>query len=388
MTHNKHDKYRERIAEQAADWFACMQDPEHSEADRAAFAQWLQASKLHVEEYLQADALWGDMRELGPDPEIEQLIDLARADSEDENIVSLFHPSAHRQQSSVSDQQSSAPAGNETGSSRDSIYPKSKSSPVWFAAAASVLVAVLAINWFNGQGPEVYQTAVGEQASFTLEDGSTLSLNTRTRVEVSYSVEARDISITSGEALFDVSKDPNRPFRVKANETIVQAVGTSFNVRRRNKNVSVTVAEGIVEVKSALSSKPLKSADESGDLIPLSQVVRLVQGQQAKIDSRSKLIAVSPANLDSALAWQERRLIFEGSPLSDVVEDFNLYNHTKLMIADPDLETLKISGSFKAKNWQSFIKYLEASHIASVTKDTNGRQVVIQKLEAEKVKGT
>ncbi|HYG28420.1 MAG TPA: FecR domain-containing protein, partial [Caulobacteraceae bacterium] len=92
-------------------------------------------------------------------------------------------------------------------------------------------------------------TALGERRVVALEDGSRVELNTDSRIEVAYAEDQRRIVLLKGEALFEVAKDPSRPFVVMANGAEVRAIGTAFNIRLREKLVELTVTEGVVSVK-------------------------------------------------------------------------------------------------------------------------------------------
>jgi transmembrane sensor len=368
MTRDQRNDHRERIVEEAAQWFTCMQDPTHSTEDRAAFESWLCASQTHVKEYLQTAALWDDCMDLGPDPDVESLIERFREDCGDESVIALF-PEALSPSAKTTKQQG-------VGLART----RYKRFYIAVGTAASIILTVLIFSWFSQDKTLVYETAAAEHKEIFLADGSSVTLNARTKIEVSFNKGSRDLFIAKGEAFFDVAKDAHRPFRVKANKSVIQAVGTQFNVRRRQKNIAVTVVEGIVEIKppSSASSEPLS---DSAGALGAADTVRLMQGQRAKINIRTNEVALSDVNPKSALAWVDNRLVFESSPMSDVVEDFNLHNTVKLMIVDTDLEQSLISGSFEANNWQSFVKYLEASETIRVTVNTERRRVFIRQIE-------
>lgn len=348
MKRQSQHEYRERIASEAAEWFALMQDPEHSMEDKADFAEWLKASKVHVHEYLETMALWSDFTELGPDQDIDAVISLANR--EGENIVPLF---------GLAD----TPAVEVKRFSRKAA---------WYPIAASLAgIAVALLLLFPSTEPVNYRTAVGEQGSYQLPDGSTAILNAKSEIEVRYNSRYRDILLVSGEVLLDVAKKPDHPFRVITGDAVVQVLGTRFNVRHRHIDTTVTVVDGAVQVQPAELSVGVKP-------------VIITAGQQANVDTRTYSIAVAEVDANDVMAWRERRLVFDSKPLSAVIDEFNLYNHPPLLIADPGLETLKVSGAFNVDDWQSFVLYLEAMNLATVRKDQNGRVTLWQKRESVK----
>src|SRR3984957_3986026 len=122
----------------------------------------------------------------------------------------------------------------------------------WAALAAGVLVAAVgALFWYAHPGFHEFETATGEQRTFELEDGSVVSLNTHSRVAVRLAAHAREVRLLRGEALFHVAHDPSRPFLVSTDDAVVQAVGTQFDVYRRDDGTVVAVLEGRVNVTTA-----------------------------------------------------------------------------------------------------------------------------------------
>ncbi|MEJ1960797.1 MAG: FecR domain-containing protein [Gammaproteobacteria bacterium] len=118
-----------------------------------------------------------------------------------------------------------------------------------FLAALAVLIALnQSLGFFSGW--KQYSTAVGEQRVIELQDGSTVRLNTQSRIAVRLSEHTRDIRLISGEAIFKVHHDTARPFRVHTLGAFIQAVGTEFNVYRRADRTKVAVLEGRVQISS------------------------------------------------------------------------------------------------------------------------------------------
>lgn len=337
--------YRNRIVEEAADWFARLQDTEVDARTREAFAAWLTASPEHVHEYLALTTLQLDIGDL-PEPRgVDELIRLA-SEPADSNVIAL--------RSALSPRDAAI----------DAEPVRSPRRPwLWFGLAASVLLAVfIGVTWLHpGAEPLIYSTAVGEQKSFTLADGSVVTLNAVSRLEVKYSPEYRDIQLQSGEALFDVAKNPHRPFRVLTADSVIQAVGTRFNVRHRQDDTTVTVLEGRVKVAAAATppaaGAEVRAPSGSASWTPVGA------GESAKLAGQG---VIDVASVDASLntAWRERRLVFASRPLDEVVAEFNLYNPTPLIVRDPALHQVRISGAFYANDPNSFAMFLEAAGLA------------------------
>jgi transmembrane sensor len=236
-------------------------------------------------------------------------------------------------------------------------------------AQAALAVAVVSLAFLRpwAPSPETYETGVGEQLSFPLEDGTVMTLNTRSKVELAFTGDHRDVLLLTGEALFDVTKDPQRPFRVLTGKAMISAVGTSFNVRHRRDSTVVTVVEGSIEVatrgQSATQNRKPRNA-ENGDS-HLSPVLVTI-GQQARVEGSSGRVAVIETSVAKATAWRERRLVFDSKPLSAVAEEFNLYNDATILIGDSALNSLAISGAFSANDRHSFALFLEETGLADV----------------------
>jgi len=155
-------------------------------------------------------------------------------------------------------------------------------------------------------------------------------------------------------------------------------VGTAFGVRLRQTSVEVTVTEGKVRVGSMVNG-PTASTSAPPSPEPAEQYV--VAGEQAVIPLPGagrapnappetlapKVVALPPAQIQQALAWEQRRLIFASAPLAAIVAEFNRYNERKLVIADPELAARRFGGTFEADDPDTFVQMLAASYQVDVT---------------------
>ena len=370
MSKDTSSKRIDAIAEEAAEWYVQLKDA--NARTKSEFAAWLKTSPEHVKEFLAIAALWEALPDLPSQPSVEKLIELA---TQEDNVVAL--------------------------STAESVVPKvpletahiggkSKTRRNWAGLAAATTVAAVIIGGALTLLPppedlNLYQTALGEQLSIPLPDGSLVTLNTQSILRVDYSEDYRDIRLTDGEALFDVAKNPERPFRVVTEHVVIQAVGTQFNVHHDQNDVTVTVVEGIVDVAST-------SADQFGDVANLSSLedappvisepIRLTAGQQARVQSRSGEVAVVDISVDKAIAWQERRLVFESMSLKAVIDEFNRYNDPPLMIDHVALEQLPINGVFRSNDRESFVEFLSQMQLAESHTRADGT-IVLRGLKSD-----
>jgi transmembrane sensor len=228
-----------------------------------------------------------------------------------------------------------------------------------------VSLAATLLIWVTLYRYPTYTTQIGERLSITLEDGSTIELNARSKVRIRFSKVERDVELIDGQALFEVAKDKARPFSVRSGETVVRAVGTEFDVYRKKNGTTVTVIEGRVAVLTPLApSSDVPDADSirvdsSVSLETQSPPVFVTAGEQV-IVTNQVVRAPQRADVAVATAWTQRRLVFDDSALSDVIEDFNRYNTRQLVIEDPQLNNFHVSGVYSSTDPASLIRFLRA----------------------------
>lgn len=234
------------------------------------------------------------------------------------------------------------------------------------AIAASLVIAAfstvfLAQTRQSLQQSGQYATAVGEQETILLSDGSKIILNTNSEVTVDLDSSRRSIILLKGEAHFDVAPDADRPFLVYANDGIVKAIGTAFTVHLHKSSVEVTVSEGVV----ALISRPHIAVSNDEPVTPIEDftpLAALTVGQSAIFaETVESLSRMSGEALDRKLLWRGGFIAFAGEPLSTVVADVSRYTDIIIEIDDPDLESLPIGGYFKVGEVEDMLDSLEAS---------------------------
>ena len=221
----------------------------------------------------------------------------------------------------------------------------------WVAGLAAAL-GLLAIGVHqHDDGSEYYATRKGEILRVPLQDGSAITLDSDSRVRVRYSADRRSLTLLQGEALFDVAKNRERPFVVRARETDVTAVGTSFSVsldEHRGGGVEVLVREGVVDV-----------ADTQGAVAP----ARLPANYRA-LANRSQGIRIQPLasdDLAQQLAWREGMLAFNGDTLSAAAAQFLRYSDTRIQIDDPLVGSRRIVGLYSASDPLGFARSVALS---------------------------
>ncbi len=219
----------------------------------------------------------------------------------------------------------------------------------WRGLAASIAaVAVIgllgSIAYWNIGRPDIYRTSLGERRSVTLSDGSTVALDGRSEVRVSFSKEERRLALVSGQARFDVAHEVTRAFSVVAGTERVIATGTAFNVDLLGSQVLVTLIEGHVVVVDERRS----SAATSPPPVELHSGERLAA-------SAARPPVVERVSVDKATAWQNGQLVFENEPLSLAVARVSRYAAHPIVVADERAAELRFSGVFDAGDVKAFV---------------------------------
>jgi transmembrane sensor len=227
-------------------------------------------------------------------------------------------------------------------------------------AACAVLAVAAIMLWVIHQTvppPVVYATGPAQRHTVTLHDGSRVTLNVDTELAVFIHDDVRDLVLRHGEALFDVAHDPQRPFQVSAGDGQVTALGTHFQVSNRDREVVVTLLQGSVAVDRDASDEHL----------------RLRPGQQAAFAVDNGRISTRTVDTDVASSWARGRLLFRGTPLSDVIAEVNRYADTPLRLADPSLAATPVSGTFPIGDSRSVALGLQALLPLKADTGTPGR---------------
>jgi transmembrane sensor len=328
--------------EQAAQWWVLLRDGAASAAEKREFAEWLKRSPDRVEASLRIARAHSAVSrpDVGwPTTSAEQLIREAKAAPED-TVTPLRPGAVHR---------------------KPEVARRRPFVPVAIGLAASLLVAA-GISWFSLTRTEQYQTKIGEQHSVMLADGSRVTLNTASKIEVRLRDHQRVVDLVQGEALFEVAHDVNRPFDVHVGNVVVRVVGTQFDIDRRATHTAVTVIEGKVSV---VATGPNAQA-----------IPQLTAADRVVVDSSGAGQVEHGMNPGDATAWTQRQLVFQRRPLGEIAEELNRYNVTRIEIRSPVLAEQRVTGTFRSDDVASFVAVLAGIPGVHVTLDSAGNHVV------------
>lgn len=198
----------------------------------------------------------------------------------------------------------------------------------------AVVLVVGLLSWTGYQLPERaadYRTAIGEIKTITLADGTRLTLNTASAVDIEFSDQQRRVQLRSGEVLIETAPDPapaHRPFSVATSQGTVTALGTRFTVRENTAKSHVAVLEGRVDIQ------PAQSAGTG----------QWLNAGQAADFTATHVTVPQPVNTGAA-SWAQGFLQADNLPLCDFVAELARYR-TGSLTCDPAIARLHISGAF------------------------------------------
>lgn len=234
-------------------------------------------------------------------------------------------------------------------------------------AMVAVTLTVAAFTWWKSPAetqPPVAIAPVQAADAVTLqrrlEDGSVLDLNRGAEVRVVFTPELRRVELLRGQTHFQVAKNPSRPFLVVAGDVAVRAVGTGFAVELGREAVDVIVTEGEIAVTRAPSGAAVPAAPSTE---VAAHAVRLVSGQQisvphAQSDAAAAPQAITPVEMKDRLVWRVPLLDLAGTPLARALDAFNAHGDRRLVLADPELGRLELSGVLRADNIDALLRLL------------------------------
>jgi len=319
---------RRKADEAAAAWDARLRGARASARDRAAFQAWLKQDAEHEAAHDRLQAALSLLRANARLPELSALRDEAR--------------------------------GSVRASRRRRLVLA-----VSAGLAACLLLMLAGLRTERSievaallQGDKVYVTSPDERAKVTLADGSVVTLDSDTRMLARIGGKRRDITLLAGRALFDVAKDPQRPFVVKAGNRTITALGTLFDVDVSPTELRVTLAEGVVAVRPARSG----AGPAQQILKPRQQLVATAGAAAPKLRT---------VDTDKILGWADGRVFFDNERLASAIEDMNHYSSRKITV-DPAVADLRINGMFRTDNRTGFLDALEMTLPVAVRTDSQG----------------
>jgi transmembrane sensor len=299
-----------QIEEKAAAWLLRQEEAGWSAADQSEFDAWLNESTLHRVAYYRLEYGW------------------RRAD----RIVALHVPATP---------------------SRSRSYPALSS---WRHALVALVVALtiagvcMHLLAAGTAPPRTYKTEIGERATFSLDDGTRVDLNTASLLRVSITKKSRTVWLVDGEGYFEVTHDASRPFSIHANGRLVTVLGTKFSVHNNADKLTVAVVEGRVQVDPTTAPQVIATA---GDIVT-------AQGSGVVIGHRTA------DGLAEMLSWRQGFITFDQDSLAAAAAEFNRYNRKQLVVDPRAANAIRIGGRFDAENVEAFARLLQQAYRLNV----------------------
>ena len=291
-------EFSEKVLREASDWFARLSSDDATARDHVNLADWLSARPEHQATY--------------------------------DFVTETCRLAVHVE-------------GRQGSRARRDILSISRKIAVGGAMAlAATIIGGVAILTLSQHAVKQYQTAIGEIRTLTLDDGSVVTLNGATALNVSFTAHTRDLELKSGEFFITVGKDPARPFRVHAGGRVIEDVGTAFDVDTNGRNVDVSVGEGTIVV-----SQP------AGDSITLSK------GEALTYTPEQILGAPRPVMAEEVGTWRVGILSYDQVPLEWLVADLNRQFDGGIAVPDPKLAAMQVTLTLKLHDRDATVGTLE-----------------------------
>lgn len=322
---------RAAAREVAAEWFVRLRDEALTDGEVEAFRRWHAASRDNAEAFQEVERLWMTLDHVAARPDLPLAGDRPLPLGGDRPLpLGGDRPLSRR---------GSAP--RRRGRTSDGVRRRKSPRRVLAGAslAAAVGVALLVSPLWEPSAD--YITAVGQQRSVELTDGSKLQLNSGSRVSVDYSETDRRITLHSGEVYAEVARDPDRPFVVDAGLGRATALGTSFAVERRQDSFEVIVTSNRVKV-SGLQAPPI--------------VVAAGQGLSVTEQAARPLAS---ADVATSLAWRSGRLLFETAPLGEVFRELDRYRTGRILVLDNSVVEIPVTAAFSTERIDRALETIE-----------------------------
>tara|TARA_R110002096_G_scaffold52556_22_gene137384 strand:+ start:4682 stop:5794 length:1113 start_codon:yes stop_codon:yes gene_type:complete len=231
-----------------------------------------------------------------------------------------------------------------------------------YAGALALLALVVTVPMYNTMvTPLEFTTHTAEHRRIVLDDGSSVFLGAETRILSDYSPHQRHITLSSGEAYFDVAKDPDRPFIVDINGLEVRAIGTAFNIRKSPASIMVSVVEGTIGLKS-------DDAPALTESVTAALPATLTVGEQISYAKADHKVNYAVTDTRDMLSWQSDVLFFRGETLQDVFYRLDRYTDETIILLDKDVGDLQFSGTVHRQNIDSWFDALSLAFPVNVTR--------------------
>jgi transmembrane sensor len=358
------------VLETAAQWFVRLQDADASAEAFAEWNKWLGASSEHRLAYEELENTILRLERLRHPPQLPSLAQLT-ADEYDGSApldqLGAIQPRAAR------------------------TLLRNARTALLALAAAAVLMAIGA-HWILPRvtsqptaGSMNYRTAAAQAKLIQLPEGSRVTLDADSELNVILTSDRRALTLVQGEGYFQVAKDRSRPFVVRAGPTQVTAIGTAFNIRRSANRTVVAVLEGKVELVAEPQSKANAPATES-DRHDESRVsagsasaprvpqlsAEVAAGEAVSYSESGDLHALPATEASLAAAWLQGHRRYYKEPLRYVLADVSRYTGRKIEVSDQLTGDLQFTGTLDVENSEAWLRGLSVALPVQLVQQKDG----------------
>lgn len=322
-----------QASREASEWLVLVQEEPDDQALKRRFEDWLKASPTNVD-------AWKAVRHVSA---------VARAMQPE--FADHWQPLVEKERAAAA---RDAP-GRRPVNTRRTTWSRRRWALASTALAIAACLALVAASPLLVRLQSDHATGTAEQRKLELEDGSEITLAARSAIAVSYEADGRRIRLLAGEAFFNVVPDPRRPFRVMASTVEATVLGTSFDVRLEAHGATIAVAEGTVEVGSAVRGAPPPE--------------RLAAGQAARVSPEGHVSRIAVASQLIA-SWRRGQLYLHDRTLGDAVELLRPYYAGSIVLADAALAERRVTGVYNLRDPEDALLGMARAHGARVWRIT------------------
>ena len=293
------------LVEHAIEWHLLLHSSEVTEEDRTQFSAWCKLSPQHQMAYERLENLWDKFDGIEPT--------LAK--------VSL--------ESTLSPAKSTA--------NTQSKYLKNPSK----GTTLGLLAILFSYGLYHSQPAQIWlaqnKTQIGQQQHITLADGSELTLNTDTALDIDFTGQLRNIKLYKGEVFIKVAKDKTRPLIISTNQGSARALGTQFNVHLIEDSEPIMTQVAVVESSVEVCNKPSLFNFNKPEC-------KQVHAGQLGQYTKNKNLAITSADSQSISSWITGTIALDNQPLPKVLHELQRYSQLHFIFDAATLADMRVSG--------------------------------------------
>lgn len=233
------------------------------------------------------------------------------------------------------------------GASRTKIIEVIK--PLAFAAMILLTLSIGMFRYLDDSKPvymDDYITKNQINKKIFLPDDSTIVMDVKSKINIVFYKNTREVEFLKGKAIFSIAKDEKRPFIINSQNTRIKVVGTKFEVTNIENTTSIKVKEGTVKV-----SQTYNSYKEKRNFI-------LKEGNQLSLDQNGKILTYGKIDIDKIATWEKGFFLFSDMPLLEAIGNFSRYTDLKVQYENSLVSHTLITGKFSISEFSNFIEAL------------------------------